>query len=233
MEDKRGCSFRNVNWGIAVWPTLLKTKTGNERRAKESEKKRKGSSQRAAGEVSDIAIQESTPTPAIRLPAKVKGKGKVSQPIAMQRTVSADPSLSSGNAMGSGGRTSISTFATPVLGSMTGGIPNYDFSIRACGREERVFFENLAPFEEVLRAPSRSSTTLGIALAEVKSLMVREAKQVEMLDEFTKERRLVMDHLVSRLDYQANLAVLREQKAVTDAEDANIEADEGEEEADD
>lgn len=85
------------------------------------------------------------------------------------------------------------------------------------GREERFFFENLAPFEAALSDPSRSSTTLGSALAEVRAAIDREEGTLTTLTTLVKERKRVMRKLIARLDAEAERIDLTECRAVEEA----------------
>ena len=70
MVAKKGCSFKDLDWGVAKWPTLRDSDAAQDRRAREAGAKRKS--------VADVKVKESAGPSQARsdtLP-KVKAKGK-------------------------------------------------------------------------------------------------------------------------------------------------------------
>ena len=64
---------------------------------------------------------------------------------------------------------------------------------------ELVGFENLSRFEEALRDPDSSSTSLGMALAELEAARARERAALGVVESLVRSREGVFDQLARRI----------------------------------
>ena len=188
--SRRGCSFRDVDFGIATWPTLIKTATGIERRAKEAAKKLPVTKKILGPPPTPIS--QSTPEG-----SALDAPDTIVDPQTAEDSQATRPSVEA-----------------PVQIPVSNVTISYDAWNRMVGREERFFFENLASFEAALSDPRRSSTTLGSALAEVRATIVREEGTLATLATLVKERKRVMQKLIARLNAEAERIALAECRAV-------------------
>jgi len=78
------------------------------------------------------------------------------------------------------------------------------------GRDERIFFESLDHFPELLRSPNRSTTSLASAMIEIRAAMRREGGVGSMLVKMIGERRTVMEDLLKRFELEAKILRLQD-----------------------
>jgi hypothetical protein len=213
MEAKHGCSFRDFDWNIQVWPRLVPTEAGNRRRAKAAEARRRVTTKKAEG--MDSESEDVAPKVAARTQAKGKGKATQDPPKKTQgppkKTWPVEPVLPATNVgvQNAGSQVKAPFISQPEAGPSSK-TPHYDVWVRAKGRDERVFLENPAMFEEALVVPTRSATTVGMALAEVQSVIQREESQIAILTKLAESRRVVLKDVEGRLAAEAKR--LREKK---------------------
>lgn len=71
------------------------------------------------------------------------------------------------------------------------------------GRSERVVLENLDQYGEVLRDPSRTSTSIGSAIADLSATLARESCSIATLTTWINERARITTPLVQRMRTEA------------------------------
>ena len=200
-RNKRGCSFRNYDFNIGKPPTLRKTEAGDTRRAEQVAAKSKGGQKKKLVVADNLSILT---TPTVTTTATAKGKGV---------TVSAPET---GKSVSEGLPSPLVSFpqedelveVVPTIAPQDPGpskaqnIPQQPYP--HTGRCEQIFFEDVARFEDELSSSLHSRTRLGLARAELNSILLREKMQVDVLAAFTANRRTVMEELVERMEAKLN-----------------------------
>ena len=110
----------------------------------------------------------------------------------------------------------------------------------AVGRAETIFLENLGRFEDALRSPNKSLTSLSIALAELRGVHTRETGSLAAMTQMIQERGVVISELISRISVEttamrtAALGISESgpsgSQAMEDVEDERNEGEKGENE---
>lgn len=192
---RRGCSFKDYDFGIAKPPMLRRTEAGNLRRAEQVQSKQKGGSKRTTAE-GDISLLE---VPGQSVSTMTKGKGRA-LPVPEIRKAASD--------------------GTPVPSAILSQVPEFDNStpimtqdldltkarsvqgpsyVRMSGRDERLFFEDILRFERLATSSSCSVGELSLARVELNSIAIRERMQANALEAFTLDRCGVMGDIVAQL----------------------------------
>jgi len=196
VNGKRGCSFRDCNFGIGKYPKLRKTKAGDARRADQTMSKYKVAPKKIMAE-DDLALIRG-PTPSLT----VKGKERASIAPGMMKSVSEGiPSPLETVFDGAEDQTNEVPATTPEPGQITQQKVSIPSSwSRPSGRSERIFFEDILRFEKELSSSGRSSLSLNLASAEVRTIAAREKMQADAVALFTADRQPLMEKLAKRLD---------------------------------
>jgi hypothetical protein len=190
MISKRGCSFKNENWGIVEWPTLTTTKAALERRAKEAAAKRKGTSSGvkpkgttnpSAGAQREVfvalePVMQETPIPSI--PSRPRGRG--------------DSTLIQSSASSSS-RAPAPLIENPSLPTRT-----------LAGKNQSVFMENLLPYQDILSDPNRTPLSLKLQAIELDAICSREKVEAQFLMDMIEGRASVIDTMISSIETEAS-----------------------------
>lgn len=190
IKDKRRCSFRSEDWPISRWPTIQPSVERNKRRRKITENE--------VAVVSAVPMRESLSEGTVKggpsAGTRSKGKGKgVARDSQTDPASVASPLPEPKPTIGS------SVFAGPA-GTQT----------PVVGRVEEVVFEDLNRYDQILCHPSRSSTMVASAIAELNAAISRERNHVSMLTVWIQDRAVVIDSLLEKMN--AKMAELRDEE---------------------
>ena len=133
----------------------------------------------------------------------MKGNGAIVQAPVMRKSVSEGLPSQSGSVYGEEDQAETITLVSPEPGPPAARSNLPAPWARPSGRSERIFFEDVIRFEKEILSSSRTSLSLGLASAEVRSIAVREKMQIDALSLFTKDRQPLMEKLAARLDAEA------------------------------
>ena len=205
MSQKAGCSFRDYDWGIATWPTIQKTESGDAHRHTEKVQKQQ-SNARAKGNKSAVAVQRSIP------------EGSIPTNSASTRTTRPKKP-----AKGSTLATTVQPIPAPVPGPSTLGLSAntsfpqspFTFSVPPFGRagisySQYVTFGELGPFAAVLRNPARDFTMVCEARSNLRAMYNQEEADLKTLTELVEERREIVEVLFEQLCAEREAIAARE-----------------------
>ena len=111
-------------------------------------------------------------------------------------------------------------------------------SEKGVARREELVIEDLGPFEDVLRSRTRSSTSIGLAAAEVRALQARESSALAGLSRLVSDRQSVADDLVLRMEAEIRILRQMERRAQdkdleeVEIQDVDEDSDEGDDDSD-
>ena len=212
---KRGCSFKDYDFGIIGPPSLKKTEAGNLRRAEQVLAKQKGSLKKATAEedtsVLNVVGQSASTLPMekgvdLRAPEmrKAASEGSTVLPVAIRQVQEHERDTS--------------MVVAQDVGSSKARIIQGSSYVRMSGRDERLFFEDILRFEEIATSPSCSLGKLSLARVELNSIAIRERMQVNALEAFTMDRSGVMDDILNQMGerIKAMAGKLRELQPIPD-----------------
>jgi hypothetical protein len=173
VKGKKGCSFSSYKWKIAVWPNIEKSSEENQRRAAATAAKHK-----APG----AKVQKTGPAKKTR----TRKQAASSQTISIASTP--DPVERSLDLASAPAKTAASQVSQ--VGTIT---PRSGF-------HESVFLENLRHYDELLGSSGVTVSELGMAIAHLEGLKVREAGEQEAIRVKLARREKLVDGLVARLE---------------------------------
>jgi len=106
----------------------------------------------------------------------------------------------------------VSIVPTPIVPANS--TPHHNVWTKLFGCDEWSFLGNLTPFEEALRTPTRSLTSVQNTIIEVRTAMSREEGALATVTMLVEERKKVMEHILSRLEVKAGLLLVEERDAL-------------------
>ena len=196
MVSRQGCSLGKLDLGIAKWPTLTKTKEGNTRRRllagpRRSVKKAIRSIPQENGKEPQQGSGKKSLVPSpVDAPNRSEGSVGSNSSVASHREVEKNQEP-----------VSASLVPEPPTSSSDPPGPRPEI----IGTEERLYFEHLNRFEDVLRDPLHTPTSLHNAMLELRAIMSREAGVIATLNLMVEGRKKMMRSLCARLEQQTNV----------------------------
>jgi hypothetical protein len=215
-EKHLGCPFRDFTFGVAdkKMPTVLSSKKGDVFLPRPADTKGRKTSikptptkrvvqvasmerSRSEGSVTSNRSSETREvTPVIQTSRNTK----------MPMATSSKPNPSAPTPV-----LSVSNVAASERVEVVGGLPSSDWG-NIGGRSLAFFLENLLRYEDVIRDPSRSLTSLNNARDELAVARTREQGALETVKTAISARSRTMDEIQSRLEMAAGLLLADEQR---------------------
>lgn len=175
---KVACPFTIRDWGIVEWPTILESPENKARRVANAEGKRK----KVAAPPLEKAASEGSAVARPTRQKKVRAR--------LEETVARSDSLS---------RTPEVPIPAPSVPSFQPGWQGGSAFSFPKGRSEHVFFEDLGPFDALLRDPARTRMGMSEAIARLNAISASETSSFATLSSLVTARRGLIDHLIADL----------------------------------
>ena len=179
-DARQRCSFNGYDWGIGTWPEVLKTPEGNALRASVVAAKQRSLSGRTHAPGMAKSVSESSGLARTSRTLRIRQVGEEGQ-VKTSVSTSVTPER-------------IDPAPTPFEGPATNLGPLY------LDRVEQMSFGNLARIEAELHVPSRSSTSIGTAMSELRAHQTRDGAALALISGIVRDRRALIDSLMVRLE---------------------------------
>lgn len=192
---KKGCSFKDYDWGVAKWPKLVVTDAAPERRAKEAEVKRK--------ETVDVKGKGG---PGL---SQAKGKGSGDPSLAKEKVTGASSSVSQITSLAGPGKEVFDgveivhpkreVVRQPTMAPSLLAQGFASTSQVAGGSIRSIFLEDILEYEAVLSQPSRTPLQVWMKAVELRAMCYRERGESRALIKLIEGRRCLIDGMIERL----------------------------------
>jgi hypothetical protein len=198
MNMKKGCSFRLEDWGIDRWPTLRVTIAGCQRRAEQTQAKRKKPS---LGAKEKVAVQSDV----IRRAAVTSPSNVIQEegPALQIRTHFQGDSISAPLPITG---TTIDSDVAPAPSPLPSPSPAMVATPAQHGTINSVFLYDILPYKTALSDPESSRYHLKAKGIEVRAIATREVSDARTLANFIECRAGILMDLADMLSDAASAA---------------------------
>lgn len=181
LASRRGCEFKDVDFGIGRWPTIVPCAESIARRAAGAASKRKGTPQVSKEDVPVAGTQGSISTSTTRTRKPAKPRGAPIESLTAPGPSTTSPATATGLS---------TTLVVPVAGPS---------SAPAEGRIHGVYLEPLEPFVAAASDLNLDGLTLSNYIINLQAIRRREEGDSFFISSLLRERRSFIEKLTRRL----------------------------------